>query len=91
MKKLGIEPKVVLFEDTATAPEIASTLTSAGAAKAGAISFNPSSNAQCNLLYDSLKQLGIEFDSPRHHLARVPGHPSILGTANGRPQPSDPR
>ena len=38
-----------------------------------------------------LKQQCIEFDSPRHRLARIPGHPSILGTAHGRPQPSNPR
>jgi branched-chain amino acid transport system substrate-binding protein len=59
MEELGIKPTVVLFEDTASAPEFATAISNSSAANAGAIAFNPSSNAQCNLLYDGLKQLGV--------------------------------
>jgi branched-chain amino acid transport system substrate-binding protein len=59
MEELGIKPTVVLFEDTASAPEFATAISNSSAANAGAIAFNPSSNAQCNLLYDGLNQLGV--------------------------------
>jgi branched-chain amino acid transport system substrate-binding protein len=60
MKQLGMTPKVVLFPDTATTPDFATSLTNAGAAQTGAIVFNPSSAAQCNELYDAIHQLGIK-------------------------------
>jgi branched-chain amino acid transport system substrate-binding protein len=60
MKALGITPKVVLFPDTATTPDFVTSLTNSGGDKADALAFNPSANAQCNQVYDSLKQLGAD-------------------------------
>jgi branched-chain amino acid transport system substrate-binding protein len=60
MKQLGITATVVLFPNTATTPEFVTSLTNSGAAHAGAIAFNPSDNAQCNQLHDSLVTLGVK-------------------------------
>jgi branched-chain amino acid transport system substrate-binding protein len=60
MKQLGIHPTVVLFPDTATTPQFVSSLTNSGAESAGAVAFNPSVDAQCNQLHDSLATLGIK-------------------------------
>ena len=58
---LGVKhSKIVYYTDTATTPDIVSSLQNAGGSKADAIFFDPSTPQQCASLAAAMKQLGIK-------------------------------
>lgn len=60
LKKLGAQTKVAYYPDTATGPEMTSAVQASGAASADVVIFNPAAAAQCNAVYDAMKQLGVK-------------------------------
>lgn len=60
LKKLGADTKVAYYPDTATTPEMVSAVQASGAASADVVIFNPAAAAQCNSVYDAMKQLGVK-------------------------------
>jgi branched-chain amino acid transport system substrate-binding protein len=60
LTKAGVKSKAAYVSDTATTPEFASALESAGATSSEAILLIPPGGAQCNATYDAMKQLSIK-------------------------------